>query len=442
MEGQPQRPRREPDPLDRLIAEAQWPEPTPEAIRRLRDLWHSMITNPQRIDARTRRRKIMNRAAIFAAAAAILVCIWLGVSHITRDGPDTIAFAQTFERIEKAKNVTWKWTVYEHVTSKDGKRTWLKTETRQKSYKAPGLHRETFLDDKAQVREIEISDSVHRKRLQVFPRTREANFSEVLFGDPHGPFEWVKKELEDSNLQWVETRKTASGQVNVFRHAFRDQANGRDWSYDFWIDQKTKGLVEVHIPGADIYDPDKDPARGVPPEEKWSRGTAAGSIDHDIVFDANLDDSLFRLEPPEGYTVKTEHRGHVTEKEMIDYLGVLAEFNDKTFPDQLFPFDISSDRVNKAWDKPTKDRTPAEQKLVETEDYYIAKFYRMPTGVFVEDCTIEKSFRYLGKGVKLGDKNRIVCWYRLKGARTYRVLYGDLSVKDVAPKDLPLPVDR
>ena len=59
------------------------------------------------------------------------------------------------------------------------------------------------------------------------------------------------------------------------------------------------------------------------------------------------------------------------------------------------------------------------------------------------DGTVEKSFRYLGKGVKLGDKNRIVCWYKLKDTEdptTYRVLYGDLSVKDVAPKDLPLPV--
>jgi hypothetical protein len=56
---------------------------------------------------------------------------------------------------------------------------------------------------------------------------------------------------------------------------------------------------------------------------------------------------------------------------------------------------------------------------------------------------VENSVRYLGKGVKLGDKSRIVCWYKLKGAKDptiYRVLYGDLSVKDVAPKDLPLPV--
>ena len=44
-----------------------------------------------------------------------------------------------------------------------------------------------------------------------------------------------------------------------FGTRIRDESNGRDWSYDFWIDQKTKRLVEIRIPGADIYDPDKDP---------------------------------------------------------------------------------------------------------------------------------------------------------------------------------------
>lgn len=58
---------------------------------------------------------------------------------------------------------------------------------------------------------------------------------------------------------------------------------------------------------------------------------------------------------------------------------------------------------------------------------------------------VEQSFRYVGKGVKLGDKDRIVCWYKLKNAtdaQAYRVVYGDLSVKDMAAKDLPLPVER
>ena len=53
--------------------------------------------------------------------------------------------------------------------------------------------------------------------------------------------------------------------------------------------------------------------------------------------------------------------------------------------------------------------------------------------------------QYVGKGVKLGDKSAIVCWYKLKDAKdgnTYRVVYGDLSVKDVNAEDLPLPIER
>jgi hypothetical protein len=65
--------------------------------------------------------------------------------------------------------------------------------------------------------------------------------------------------------------------------------------------------------------------------------------------------------------------------------------------------------------------------------------YALPIGQFVQDSVVEGSFRYLGKGVKLGDVDRIVCWYRLKGADTYRVVYGDLRAKDISPEALPLP---
>jgi hypothetical protein len=55
-----------------------------------------------------------------------------------------------------------------------------------------------------------------------------------------------------------------------------------------------------------------------------------------------------------------------------------------------------------------------------------------PMYVFLH-YTIEKgSWKYVGKGVKLGDSKRAVCWYRMKGAEDYRVIFGDLSVRDVA----------
>ena len=406
--------------------------------------------DPQRVAISIKRKISMKRAALLAAAAVVLVCVWLGIWHFTPDGHDSMAFAQIFEELQKAKTITWKTTFYERITSKDGKRTWIKPETRQWEYKSPGLYRETSLDEKGQIKWVEITDATQKqqKRLSLLPAKKEATLRELAVDmqNPLGPFEWVKKEIKDANLQWVETRKTPNGTVNVFRHSMRDVPNGRDWSYDFWIDPKAKRLVALRVPGSDIFDPEKEPDRNNPPEKECSLRTCPCHTEHDIVLDAKLDDSLFSLDPPEGYTLQVKRRPQVTEKEMIDYLGILADFNDKTFPDQVFPCVFPSDRRNKTWDKPKKDRTAAEQKLLDTDDHYRrAELYSMPTGHFVSEHTVEESFRYLGKGVKLGDKDRIVCWYRLKDAKdakTYRVVYGDLSVKDVAPEDLPLPVQE
>ena len=46
---------------------------------------------------------------------------------------------------------------------------------------------------------------------------------------------------------------------------------------------------------------------------------------------------------------------------------------------------------------------------------------------------------YNGYGTKLGDTEAAVFWYQPEGAATYRVIYGDLTVEEVAPADLPEP---
>jgi len=171
-----------------------------------------------------------------------------------------------------------------------------------------------------------------------------------------------------------------------------------------------------------------------------------------FVFSAELDESLFRLDPPADYTVETITRSpryNLTEKEMIDFLGILADYNDQTFPTRQELAGVFSDgRNSKTWEKPKEDRTVAEQKFVETLGHYIEINQsdrpiglNDPVGYFLHQSTVENSFRYLGKGVKLGDKDRLVCWYKLKGATTYRVVYADLSIRDIPPEDLPLPVE-
>jgi hypothetical protein len=397
-------------------------------------------------------KRFVRRLILLAAAAAVFAAVWIAWPRSAGRGPGTDAFAETLAQIEKAKTITWKTTAYEHVRSKDGKRTWLHTEVMEYAYKTPGLYRRVWLDDKGQVQSVEITDYVRGRQLTYNLEKKAATLQDIATvpaNEINVPFSGEIKRLKQGDLEWVGTRKAAAGEVNVFRHRFPARA-GRmpDRGNDYWIDSKTKQLVAVCDPGADIYDPDHDPARDNLPEPSRSGMTVMGGRDLNIRYDVPLDDSLFRTEAPEGYTVEVKPRDHVTEKQMIEYIGIVADANGKMFPDELSgPFIV--DVINRAESKPRKDRTPAEQRLYDTDQSYAIHFGNglAPIAVFFHgdpDSIVKGTFRYLGKGVKLGDKDRIVCWYKLKDAkdpRTYRVVYGDLTVKDVVPEALPLPVD-
>ncbi|MHC4526211.1 MAG: hypothetical protein ACYSU8_11880, partial [Planctomycetota bacterium] len=310
----------------------------------------------------------------------------------------------------------------------------IETETRQCAYKAPSLYREVFS------KSIEITDTVNLKQLSLVPEKNEATLSELAIPmhDSGGAFAWEKEHIKENNLELVETRETKTGKIHIFRSSFWDKANNQDWSYDFWIDAQTKQLVAVQVPGADIYDPENHPANNNPPETEWSTKTPLCSLKYNINYNAKLDETLFRLVPPEGYTLEMLQREHVTEEQMVDFLGILAEYYDGSFPEQVIPFAVSSDKMNAIWDTPEDKRTKAEQKLLETTNHYkMANLNMLPIGHFIEDHTVKNSFRYIGKGVLLGDRDRIVCWYKLKDTNTYRAVYGDLRVEDIRPEELP-----
>ena len=57
--------------------------------------------------------------------------------------------------------------------------------------------------------------------------------------------------------------------------------------------------------------------------------------------------------------------------------------------------------------------------------------------MFVMMMKPESDWHYAGKGVKLGEANKAVFWYKPEGSDTYKVIYGDLSVKEVSAENLP-----
>ena len=57
---------------------------------------------------------------------------------------------------------------------------------------------------------------------------------------------------------------------------------------------------------------------------------------------------------------------------------------------------------------------------------------------FVTALPADSGWHYSSEGVRLGDSDKPLCWWRPAGSDVYRVVYGDLSVGEVAEDDLPV----
>lgn len=396
--------------------------------------------NPVLVQNRQSRRRLAMR---LCKVAGIAVCLLIGLWWLASGAKQNQAFGEVLQGITNVKSITWKTTHVLRTKSADGKRSWLTSETREMAYMEPGLYRETARDESGKVLWIHVTDAVRRKQLKLYPQKQEATLAMLAAGegDPRGPFAWVTDEIKKHSLELVGRRQADGGDVNIFRIRFYDDYMKKPMSYDFWVDAKSKQLVKTRCPGADLFDPETDPDRLNPPEKKWSYQEGGGGEYHDIVYNAKLDRSLFSLETPAGFSGNTVQRPTVTEQEMVEFLGALARFNGGKFPDDFAGLGGMSMEFNKASLKEAKEWTDAEKTLIALHDKYLtAGMFKLPVWHFIEDQTVEGSFQYLGKGSSIGDAGRIVCWYRVKSTGKYRAVYANLTVKDVTPDDLPLPV--
>jgi hypothetical protein len=57
--------------------------------------------------------------------------------------------------------------------------------------------------------------------------------------------------------------------------------------------------------------------------------------------------------------------------------------------------------------------------------------------IFVVTLPKESNWRYAGNGVKINTPDTPVFWYRPAGSPMYRVIYADLTVKEMAEAQLP-----
>lgn len=423
-----------------------WQKKHPEAVACLNTQYSTLLM---------KRNRKMKRFMKLASTVALVALVMLGISFLGGEEVPNVAFADVVAQIKKAKTIQWKETYLSEAIGKDQRSKWLETLVVHRAFKAPGLYWSVSYDKRGNKLGVLVSDNVNLKEFWIDYNDKQAGIRAIVvaFENVEDPFDWVTNQ-PDGKFRFVETKKVDGRAVNVFRHIkkdvemkFRDELATRDRSYDYWLDAKSKELVRVQSPGEDFFDPESDPILLESPQKEWSKKIPLAIVRHDIVFNVELDDELFSMRPPEGFEFTVQERSDVTEEKMIEFLGLVAEFYDGRFPE------LSEDSI--LWSppgtvegklyasRPFSQWTKVERKLNDIVQICRHKNQQfMPFIYFILNSTVQvkDGWRYVGKGVKLGEAERIVCWYQLKKTKQYRAVYGDLSVKDISPDDLPKDV--
>jgi hypothetical protein len=149
-------------------------------------------------------------------------------------------------------------------------------------------------------------------------------------------------------------------------------------------------------------------------------------------FDVPIDDSLISMDVPPGYTLQeTEFDlSDASEQDFIESLRIWAEI----LLDGRFPEAIGTENSMKQM--PLLVEKLASLDLTEEEMTQMPIKFALGM-LFLQVYEASGKWHYAGADVELGDPDTPIFWYLPKDSETYRVIYGDLSVEDVAPENLP-----
>jgi len=339
-----------------------------------------------------------------AAAAVIIIAVLIGIHHLggSIDGA-SIAWADVLEQISGFRPYTCTVTVQDKGTPSHSKSVMMFSLTQRREVYSNGT--------------IRVFDLAVPKTLTLVPEKKYA-IEKMLDTPPGMDFDLLglvssmhNRPANEIGVQKIEGR-IAKGFNSLSK--FND--------ITVWADAQTKLPVRIEIIHV---------------------GKGRKIIYTEFKFDVEFDESLFSTTAPEGYTVEKVERGGLTElqkfvrstteEDLIEGLRAVAVFLDGEFPPE-----IELSKLQKALRQYTEENNLSESEVKErlkpvSEKWTKAHWY---TKLLRGEMEVG-NFRYAGEGVKLGDANTPVIWWLPKDSETYRVIYGDLSIRDVSPENLP-----
>jgi len=351
------------------------------------DIWRTIMN--------TKTRKLATAAAILIAAIITLYII------AGPFGTTASVYAEVAERLNRARTMT-----YKMITTTP---EWMPDMEIEVAFKEPGLMRMTMAGGY-----VSVMDAVQGKGLSIVPDRKqfiEIDISNLPDDRGQNQLSTIERlrSLPDSADEELGTRVIDGQTVQGFR------VSEEGFTYAVWIDPETRELVEI--------------------ETEMVNAPGISGTMTDIRFNVELSDELFSITPPDGYTrlgLQVD-ASEASEDDLIEFLRLWSSWTkDNTFPPTLNPAEMAKVAMEmvKAGkfgpEQPTSDEVNLDDTMKVTRAV-----------MFLMKLPAESNSRYSGENVKHGDAETRVFWYQPAGSETYRVIYGDLSVKDVASSDLP-----
>ena len=393
------------------------------------------------------RAQTMKRITKLAVAATVLVALGT-IFWTTVGGSSNLAFADVAKALDSLRSATYDFTS-EINGPVDGKTT---TVNAKGYFLAPALERVEMSMSVGSAKDtgtsIMILDCLAAKGITLLPEHKKAmiiniSTTEKSAGGTANMFEMVRRLVrEESTVSGKKVESLGNKEIDgSLAVGFRTRNNMGDMT--LWADPQTARLVRVEI-------------------DKLSGGGHA--VLSNFRYDMELDMSLFSLEPPAGYTVQTQTVTKPVEHDLVNVLRVVAKHNDGTFPDSIgtnnktFMLALQAEATSES-EKLLK--TPEVQELMEKlkaqygedkegfQQAWMKEWMEMAGPItqkhthkymqgamFYMTLQPENDSHYAGKGVKLGTPDRPIFWYKPTGADKYRVIYADLSIKEITPEDV------
>jgi outer membrane lipoprotein-sorting protein len=344
------------------------------------------VSFPRVLNSNTRSR-VVTKVLIrwFSAAAVLLVCVsamWLYLSS-----PPSAAWADVAKNLNQSQTLSLNMTVYQGEKLRN---------QMAMSFLSPDRMRIESGET------IGVFDWANGKMLSLTPQYKHAVC--VTLTDKLTDAEKLEQRNWLVRLREIVDSKDAK---EVGGNTFEGRAckgwqvvNG-DGATTVWADEKTAQIVRVEA----------------------MAGVVRTVLDN-FKFNPKLDESQFSLTAPEGYAMVTNASfaaKDASEEDILLLLRAWAGGSGGVFPESLMNVgDWFKAAPKYDWSKEKKDETTL----------------RTAIGRAFFNLNARQDWVYRGKGVKLGDAKTAVFW-RPAAKGKYRVIYGDLSVREVEKKDLP-----